>query len=226
LKVCWSGCKQEVVGRTFVTVRRLLTAVVLAVAVGLTTHVLSRAADVRQADQRVNPEENESIRLTAFGRCGVERWPVKTLTDPAARTVNLVARPATVAGMNALPAPKLPSNNTTRLPSERQAYRITATLVKYKLEADQDVHIVLAGGGKTMIAEMPSVNCDAGARARYAMLVARRRLETRYGRASDRWTYVYQRATATGMRFFDFNHGQSGIADNAVELHPVFGFKP
>jgi hypothetical protein len=28
-----------------------------------------------------------------------------------------------------------------------------------------------------------------------------------------------------GVRFFDFPHGQTGIADNAVELHPVFGFK-
>jgi hypothetical protein len=209
-----------------VTVRRLLTAVALAVAVGLTTLVLPRATGGRPASQRVNPEENEATLLTAFGRCGVERWAVKTLTDPAARTVNLVARPATVAGMNALPAPTLPSNNTTRLPSERQAYRITATLVKYKLEADQDIHIVIAGGGKTMIAEMPSVNCDYRARARYAMLVARNKLQARYGPARTYWRYVSRLVTVTGVRFFDVNHGQSGVADNAVELHPVFGFRP
>jgi hypothetical protein len=72
---------------------------------------------------------------------------------------------------------------------------------------------------------MPSVNCDRGARARHAMLVARQELESRYGPASDQWTYVGQRATLTGVRFFDFKHGQTGVADNAVELHPVFGFK-
>jgi hypothetical protein len=37
---------------------------------------------------------------------------------------------------------------------------------------------------------------------------------------------VGRRATLTGVRFFDFKHGQTGVADNAVELHPVFGFKP
>jgi hypothetical protein len=126
--------------------------------------------------QRVDPEENEATRLTASGRCGVERWAVKTLTDPAAKSVDLVARRATVAGMNALPAPALPSDNTTRLPTERQAYRVTATLVRYKLETDQDIHIVLAGGGETMIAEMPSLNCDYGAQARYA--IARRAQQT------------------------------------------------
>jgi hypothetical protein len=58
------------------------------------------------------------------------------------------------------------------------------------------------------------------------MLVARQKLESRYGPAGDRWTYVGQRATLTGVRFFDFKHGQTGVADNAVEVHPVFGFKP
>jgi hypothetical protein len=46
------------------------------------------------------------------------------------------------------------------------------------------------------------------------------------GFVSDQWTYVAPRGTLTGVRFFDFNHGQAGVADNAVELHPVFGFKP
>jgi hypothetical protein len=150
---------------------------------------------------------------------------VKRLTDPAASTVRLVARRSTVRALNALPAPTLPADNTTRLPVERQSYRVTATFVKYKLESDQDIHVIIAASGKTMIAEMPSVNCDRGARARHAMLVARQKLESRYGPATDQWTYVGQRATLTGVRFFDFKHGQTGVADNAVELHPVFGFK-
>jgi hypothetical protein len=205
--------------------RRLIVALALAVVAALTGLALGRGS-VRPLGQRVDSEENEATRVTALGRCGVERWAVKTLSDPNADAVDLVAKHATVAGMNALPAPTLPDDNSTRLPSERQAFRVTATLVKYKLESDQDVHLVLAQGGKTMIAEMPSVHCDSGARGRYAMLVARDRLEREYGTASDRWTYVGQAVTVTGVRFFDFMHGQSGVADNAVELHPVFGFKP
>jgi hypothetical protein len=208
--------------------RRLLlvAAVPACAAAALAVSALTGSTRGRPAGQRVDPEENEATRLTASGRCGVERWAVKTLTDPAAKSVNLVARRATVAGMNALPAPTLPSDNTTRLPSERQAYRVTATLARYKLESDEDIHIVLASGGKTMIAEMPSVNCDYGARARYAMLVARNKLQAHYGPATGSWKYVNRTVTATGVRFFDFPHGQSGVAANAVELHPVFGLRP
>lgn len=28
-------------------------------------------------------------------------------------------------------------------------------------------------------------------------------------------------ATVTGVAFFDFLHGQTGVADNGIELHPV-----
>ena len=38
-------------------------------------------------------------------QCGVERWAVKTLTDPAASQVNLTPKPATVEGLAALPVP-------------------------------------------------------------------------------------------------------------------------
>jgi hypothetical protein len=31
-------------------------------------------------------------------------------------------------------------------------------------------------------------------------------------------------ATITGVGFFDFDHGQTGVAPNAIELHPVLGF--
>ena len=153
-------------------------AVIAALALVSTLAVLTFGrGSVRPTGQRVDAEENEPTRLTASVRCGVERWPVKTLTDPAARSVNLVPERATVAELNALPAPTLPADNTTRLPNERQADRVTATLVKYKLESDEDIHVVLADGGKTMIAELPSPLCDRGARARRAMLRVRQRLE-------------------------------------------------
>jgi hypothetical protein len=33
-----------------------------------------------------------------------------------------------------------------------------------------------------------------------------------------------QRANVTGVAFFDFQHGQTGVAPNAIELHPVLAF--
>jgi hypothetical protein len=36
---------------------------------------------------------------------------------------------------------------------------------------------------------------------------------------------VCQRAILAGVAFFDFNHGQTGVAPNAIELHPILGFQ-
>jgi len=33
------------------------------------------------------------------------------------------------------------------------------------------------------------------------------------------------RARVTGVAFFDFDHGPTGVAPNAIELHPIFGFR-
>src|SRR5439155_9710638 len=32
--------------------------------------------------------------------------------------------------------------------------------------------------------------------------------------------------TLSGVGFFDFLHGQTGVAPNGIELHPVVGFTP
>jgi len=31
-------------------------------------------------------------------------------------------------------------------------------------------------------------------------------------------------ARVTGVAFFDFDHGQTRVAPNAIELHPILGF--
>ncbi|HEV8463144.1 MAG TPA: hypothetical protein VGQ38_20825 [Gaiellaceae bacterium] len=33
------------------------------------------------------------------------------------------------------------------------------------------------------------------------------------------------RAAVTGVAFFDFDHGQTGVAPKAIELHPVLAFR-
>jgi hypothetical protein len=35
---------------------------------------------------------------------------------------------------------------------------------------------------------------------------------------------ICSRARVTGVAFFDFLHGQTGVAPNAIELHPILGF--
>jgi hypothetical protein len=90
-------------------------------------------------------------RVTA---CGVERWAVKTGMDPDARLVNQkVVVPTNIAHLRSLPAPAyLPLRSRLR-PVETTVWAVDAILLRYKVEEDSDVHLVIADtGGRTMIA--------------------------------------------------------------------------
>lgn len=161
--------------------------------------------------------------------CGVERWSVKTLTDPATQSVVLKPVLATVATLRSWPAPNpLPVARSAR---ERQVYRMSVVVIGWKLEADQDFHIVVADSGDlthTMIVEIPSGACTvktlAGIRVRIAD--ARATALKNLGRVSAKFRRfrVPVRATISGVAFFDKLHGQTGVAPNGIELHPVLGF--
>jgi hypothetical protein len=75
--------------------------------------------------------------------------------------------------------------------------------------------IVLSDGRRTMIAESPSPACTSGATRfrRGQMAAARRRVR------------LCASARVTGVAFFDFLHGQTGVAPNGIELHPVLAFR-
>ena len=142
--------------------------------------------------------------------CGVERWTLKTLQD---RPRLFPVRRTTIARLVSLPAPSvLPP---TRLPFERRVFRVTAAVTLDRPEVDGDLHLVLSDGQRTMIAESPSPGCTSGATRlrRRQMATARRRVE------------LCARARVTGVAFFDFLHGQTGVAPNGIELHPVLAFR-
>jgi hypothetical protein len=143
--------------------------------------------------------------------CGVERWTVKTLQD---RPRLLPVRQTTIAALSALPAPSnLPA---TRLRLERRVYRVIATVTLVRHEADDDFHLVLRDStGRHMIAESPLPGCTTRAtRLRRSQMAQARRA-----------VRLCQQATVTGVLFFDFQHGQTGVAPNAIELHPVLAFR-
>ncbi len=142
--------------------------------------------------------------------CGTERWTVKTLQD---KPILLPARTTTIRFLVTRPAPSvLPS---TRLPFERHVYRVTAAVTLVRPEDDGDFHLVLRDGALHMIAETPSTSCVAGA-------TPVRRAQMRSARAAVR---LCARAVVTGVAFFDYKHGQTGVAPNAIELHPILGYR-
>jgi hypothetical protein len=156
--------------------------------------------------------------------CGIERWAVKTGTDPQAGQIGLGnVQQATVTQLASLPVPGNPDDHPgSRMgPVETTVYQVHATLVEYKQEADSDVHLVLSAGGRTMIAEIPLPSCvGAGSPLLPGITHARKQFEARYAPIGY-WQQAQVPVVVTGVGFFDTLHGQTGVAPNGIELHPV-----
>ena len=158
--------------------------------------------------------------------CGVERWSIKTLQDPAGRALNLSAyKTTTVSALRSQPVKRGPGGSRGA-GVESTVFKLRARLVEAKLESDSDIHLVirdLASNG-TMIVEFPLVTCasSATAGAKTRMKNARSAFVAACGMPSDTSFEPLQgKATIRGVGFFDFLHGQSGVAPNGIELHPV-----
>jgi hypothetical protein len=95
--------------------------------------------------------------------CGTERWAVKTLSDASAAGVNLAATPVTVDWLVSQAQPAVLPEDQRISPVEDHAYVVNARLVGFKLEDDEDIHIVIAdlnNPAETMIVEIPSSDCS------------------------------------------------------------------
>lgn len=176
---------------------------------------------------RSTEQDREALVHVNGHACGVERWSVKTGIDADARRVNTKHVVATsIAHLRGLPYPRtLPAHARIR-PTELTVFRISATLVRYRAEADSDVHLVLADSGlRTMISEIPASYC-VGSHSPFAhQITSTRAAFNRRFHPSDRWQRPNTRVTVTGVAFYDYRHGQSGVAPNAIELHPILSLK-
>jgi len=159
----------------------------------------------------------------AFGQCGVERWPVKTGTDSDSKLVNLDnVSSTTIANLVALLAPSNKPETNRVQPTETTVFILNATLTQFKLEDDSDYHLVLSDtAGKTMIVEIPSPKCvSSGSPFTAAISNARSEFDTHL-KATPDFNTVNIPVQVKGVGFFDFLHGQTGVAPNGIELHPV-----
>ena len=175
----------------------------------------------RSADD--DPEPLRSAPLSSTGSCGVERWSVKTGTDADVGLINLQSvTQTTIATLAALPAPSnLPSNNRIR-PTETTIFQLHDTLTDFKLESDSDYHLILNdGAGHTMIAEIPDPACVGSSSPLLPDIrTARAEFDAKFT-PNGTFQTTNMPVTITGVGFFDFLHGQSGVAPNGIELHAV-----
>lgn len=155
--------------------------------------------------------------------CGVERWSVKTGTDPDAPLVNLSSYiSSTIYNFHQSTKPSsLPANNRIA-PRETTQYQLSATLTKYVRESDSDYHLVINdSAGRTMIIEIPSSNCvGAGSPFGTGIARARSQFDARFTATTSMKT-TSTPVTIRGVGFWDYLHGQTGVAPNGIEVHPV-----
>src|ERR1041384_8293901 len=172
----------------------------------------------------VAPGDEDDNEILAANGCGVERWDVKTGSDPLASQVNMTPQDTTIQALGALPVPSGLGSSSGRFvgTAEMQVFRLTnVTLVEYKLETDSDVHLVLQdSSGHSIIGEIPSASCVSGGAWGPAITASRNAFAAKYT-ASGSFQSANVPVTITGAGFFDLNHGQTGIAPNAIELHAI-----
>ena len=161
--------------------------------------------------------------LSLHAQCGVERWSIKTGTDAGASSINLGSYVSTTIYnmlQSAHPA-TLPANSRIS-PRETTQYRLSGTLTKYAREGDSDYHLVIQdGAGRTMIVEIPAPNCvGAGSPFGPGVTNARRQFDARFT-ATTTFKTTSTPVTVRGVGFWDFLHGQTGVAPNGIEIHSV-----
>ena len=200
------------------------------------------AAAVRQGQPAVALANDYE---TAVHGCGVERWDIKTLGDSAGLRLHpkLTGTSRTISALTRLPVVTGP-NGSRGVGTERREFTIRNVILKEaKAESDNDIHLVVADPASpstTMIVEFPLVGCMPVrgplhslaeniqiAKDRTLVTAARNRFIAACGvPTSSRFAYLPagSRATISGIGFFDVPHGQTGVAANAIELHPAVAF--
>jgi hypothetical protein len=155
--------------------------------------------------------------------CGVERWSVKTGTDADKGLVNVGATTSnTILTMRGWPTPSpIPANNRVA-PYETTVWVLDATLVEYKSESDSDYHLVLKdAAGNTLIGEIPLPACVGSSSPFLSKITsARSKFDAMYN-ATGSFQTANIPVRITGVGMFDFLHGQTGVAPNGIEIHPI-----
>jgi hypothetical protein len=174
------------------------------------------------------------------------RWDVKTGSDPVAKQIDRGnVSQTSIAELLSAKAPETwpPDRRVEGVETTVwELNRSDTTLVGYKHEQDGDYHLVISdANGQTMIAEIPDpAAVDPGSSFLDLITSARTTFGGRFGlqlKALDALASAQPGMSAAmiiqvsfpvsikGIGFFDFVHGQSGVAPNGIELHPVLGIE-
>jgi len=156
------------------------------------------------------------------------------MVDAGAASVNRTPQSITVDALRALPVPAGYDkyNDATRYAPERQIYTVQAQVLGWKVEADRDYHIVIAQPGSpthTMIVESIDPGCPLAKQSVFAPAFAsvRAAFASCHIAPTPRFNKcaIPVPVEIQGPAFFDPIHGQTGVAPNGIEIHPVLAIR-
>lgn len=177
---------------------------------------------VRPDGQPLPAEESGDHEIVLASGCGVERWSVKTGTDADRAKVSTAVVSTSIASLSNRAKPARYPTNTRIAPTELHIFQVTAKVTQYKEEADSDIHLVLKDAqNRSMIAEIPAPTCVGNTSRWRKNIASARSTWTHTYPLSTSWHHISRRVTLRGLGFFDPIHGQTGVARNGIELHPV-----
>ena len=156
--------------------------------------------------------------------CGKERWSVKVVTDKQKDRIEPTPHPATINQLRQIPAPINPNvrSDSRYAPTEFTVYEVTGKMTLIKAEADEDYHIVITDDkGLTMIVESAAPNCGKDSRFAAEIRDVRAAIDKEIPTVAKKPQTPNKMVTVTGVGFFDHIHGQTGVAPNGIELHPI-----
>ena len=155
------------------------------------------------------------MRSLATTSCGTERWSVKTMTDDDRGQVHLHAKSVSIRFLRHRDEPSYKPQTSRASRVELHTYQVRATLREYVREDDGDYHLVLKDGhGRSIIAEIPDPPCVGHiSPVKPNIRAARRHFESHY-EATTGFKFTHRRVIIKGVGFFDYYHGQTGMAPN------------
>jgi hypothetical protein len=180
-----------------------------------------------QANQPVNglttsdgEEDGERVNGALCG--GTERWGQKVLIDTATRSINWTPDTITVSQFDTLATYPPNSYAPRTAPIEFRTFSIHCHIIQQRAETDSDFHLIMYDGANTGIAEIPDPVCAQASTSKWVNnYIEARNFANKYIGTGTNYNVNIGTVIITGVAFVDPPHGQTGVAPNNLELHPV-----
>lgn len=195
---------------------------------GLVTAIGVGVADIRASYQGITGNQTAGV-LADDGpglACGVERWPVKTLSDASASQINLDSvETTTIRDLNLLPTHCSGLPDARTFAPEFQVFEVMGQITVVRAEEDRDYHIAIADLNNpvyTIVTEIADTACEGAIRSPFRQVLAQTRGAFDGIRGGNSLSsLVGSIVRIRGVGFYDFAHGQTGRSQNCLELHPI-----